>query len=754
MEPAIRVLHVDDEPDFADLAAVSLERADDRIAVESVASVDDALNVLDRSEVDCIVSDYSMPGRNGIEFLEAVRKRWPDLPFILYTGKGSEEVASEAISAGVTDYLQKSTGTEQYTVLANRIVNAVESHRSQQALAERNRDLERYEHMIDSMQEAACIYDEEGRFELVNEFLAEWYDTTRDDLVGESSTLIPRIRSRAGGDPYQELLDGDRERLTGRIESEFPAHGYAMLEYQLTPLTVSGTIEGVVGVTRDITERKRRERELERTNALLETLFEALPVGVLAEDTSRDVLTVNQRLVELFGFSESPAEIVGSDCETLAADLSEMVVDPEGFVDRIDERVTDREAVDGEEVTLRDGRTFARSYRPIERPDGHGHLWVYRDVTAREAHKQAIAALHEVATDLAECSSREGVFQRTIDAAESILELDRAAIAVEDDGLLHVEAMSEGVPVDEPPTMAVDDGIAGKTYRTGNGMVVDDVTTASDANPQSADIRAVISVPIGDYGVFQAISDRPNAFDDHDLELAGLLGRHIESALGLLSRERELHRQNERLAEFASVVSHDLRNPLAVARGHLDRIHTDTDRPVHADQDHLEEIEWALDRMDTLIEELLALARDGDQVGQLERTDLVEITECCWRNVATADATLRIDTDRCIRADRSRFQQLLENLVRNAIEHGGGDVTVTVGDLDDGFYVEDDGPGIPETDRDGVFDAGYTNSEGGTGFGLTIVEQVADAHGWTITVTESDHGGARFEIKGVDILQG
>jgi len=106
----IQVIHVDDEPDFAEMAAEFIRRQDDRFDVETATSASEALDWLREHTVHCIVSDFDMPGQNGVEFLEAVRTDNPDLPFILYTGKGSEEVASEAISAGVTDYLQKEPG--------------------------------------------------------------------------------------------------------------------------------------------------------------------------------------------------------------------------------------------------------------------------------------------------------------------------------------------------------------------------------------------------------------------------------------------------------------------------------------------------------------------------------------------------------------------------------------------------------------------------------------------------------------------
>lgn len=156
--------------------------------------------------------------------------------------------------------------------------------------------------------------------------------------------------------------------------------------------------------------------------------------------------------------------------------------------------------------------------------------------------------------------------------------------------------------------------------------------------------------------------------------------------------------------------------------------------------------------MNTLIEDLLTLARGDETVTDLERVDLAAIAEESWATVKTAGATLAITTDRTIEADESRLKQIFENLVGNVIEHGGEDVTVTVGSLDDGFYIEDDGPGIAEDARDNVFDAGFSTTEAGTEFGLRIVEQVVEDHGWEVAVADSSEGGARFEITGVEFI--
>ncbi|MFC3477665.1 sensor histidine kinase [Halobacterium litoreum] len=212
---------------------------------------------------------------------------------------------------------------------------------------------------------------------------------------------------------------------------------------------------------------------------------------------------------------------------------------------------------------------------------------------------------------------------------------------------------------------------------------------------------------------------------------------------------RELERQNERLGQFASIVSHDLRNPLNVAKGRLEIAREGRD------DENLDAVANAHDRMEALIDDVLALARQGETIGDTDACDLRALTEESWETVATPDATLVVADELRFEADADRLRQLFENLFRNSVEHAGEDVTVTVGALDGagGFYVADDGPGVPEDDRESVFEAGHTTDPDGTGFGLAIVKSIAEAHGWRIRVTDADGGGARFEVRGVAVAE-
>jgi len=200
----------------------------------------------------------------------------------------------------------------------------------------------------------------------------------------------------------------------------------------------------------------------------------------------------------------------------------------------------------------------------------------------------------------------------------------------------------------------------------------------------------------------------------------------------------------------ASVISHDLRNPLDVAKARL-RAGREMDC-----EEHLEHVERAHDRMERIIQDVLTLARGEEVIDPDGMVDLGAVARDAWETVETNGASLQVSrslpsTD----ADRDRVKRLFENLFRNAVEHGGSDgVEIGVGQFKDdgglGFYVADNGPGIPLERRESVFDPGVSSDEHGTGLGLAIVRRIADVHGWSVSVTEGEQGGARFEITGVD----
>jgi PAS domain S-box-containing protein len=214
-------------------------------------------------------------------------------------------------------------------------------------------------------------------------------------------------------------------------------------------------------------------------------------------------------------------------------------------------------------------------------------------------------------------------------------------------------------------------------------------------------------------------------------------------------RERRLLRQNEQLDRFASIVSHDLRAPLNVVRGHLELA-----RETGAER-HFEQVETSLDRIEAIVDDVLTMARNGAKVTDeaYEWVDLSTVVDRATATAPTECATVEVDGDLRFRADPDRLRRALENLFRNAAEHAGPETRVVVGPLSErdgcGFYVADDGPGIPEAKREEILERGYTDGSG-TGLGLAIVSNIVTAHGWDLHVTESDLGGTRFEMTDVE----
>jgi GAF domain-containing protein len=244
------------------------------------------------------------------------------------------------------------------------------------------------------------------------------------------------------------------------------------------------------------------------------------------------------------------------------------------------------------------------------------------------------------------------------------------------------------------------------------------------------------------YGTFcfYDTDTRQEQFSDWEVTLVDIMGRWVGSALERKLTAEQLVRQNERLEQFATIVSHDLRNPLGVATKRLDLVSQE------CDSDHLAGVERAHDRMEAIIDDVLAMAKAGTTAEDVTDVEIASVAREAWENVPTGDATLDVDDDLVVSCDPSRLLQLFENLFRNSVEHGGPDVTVQIAARPGGFVVADDGPGIPDDERDSVFEFGYSGSDG-SGVGLAIVEQIAAAHGWTVTPTEDWGGGACFEFR-------
>lgn len=440
--------------------------------------------------------------------------------------------------------------------------------------------------------------------------------------------------------------------------------------------------------------------------------------------------------------------------------------------------------------------SFDSFYEPLDTwfevrafPSDSGLSVYLRDVTdQRELERRQRESLHAIQRLYAVSSDHERTFAEKVEAILTLgceyLDVPNGFLTRIEDGTQHVEVSHADHPLLQPgEACPLDEAYCKRTVERDTLLTVVDATEegwAGDPAHETFGLETYIGGRVeidGErYGTlcFADTAPRGEPFADTQRTFVELLTRWVSYELERQRAAERLERERDRLDEFASVVSHDLRNPLTAARGRADLLAEE------CDSEHVEAVERSLSRMETLIDDLLALAREGDAVDDPEPVSFVALATDAWKTTDSGSGTLQRAVDEFeILADEARLRQLLENLFRNAVEHnsassrakpddagerggdserggdgeyGGDGVTVTVGALadGDGFYVADDGRGIPEEEREQVFETGYTTSADGTGFGLNIVAEIADAHGWDVRVVESETGGARFEVSGVE----
>ncbi|KTG09587.1 hypothetical protein AUR64_13015 [Haloprofundus marisrubri] len=722
------VLFVDDDEAMVELSALYVERELDNVETTTLTDPTAVLETLRREEFDCLVSDFDMPEMTGLELLGNLREQDIELPFVLFTGKGSEEIASRAITAGVDEYLQKG-GPEEYPVLANMVENLVEKHRTETLVR-------RAFLAIESAEEGIGIIDEHGVYQYLNEAYAAVYNRSRAELVGRHwEVLYDEAEAQRF---YDEILpELERQGAWSGVSTGVTKDGADVPERLVLTQMDDG---GHVCIVQELVCA-----EDSSDPSLTERALDAAELGmVVADATEPDnpIVSLNAGFETLTGYEE--ADVLGRNCRFLQGPET----DPETVAEI-------RRAVDAGESVSTDIRNYDADGDPF---------WNRLDVYPIADDSDTVTHFVGFQADVTEQKRDERLLQASTARLEALFEYSPDMVIIHDaDGTIRdVNArICEELEYTE-------DELVGSTV-----WEIDADADAERARKFWATLPT--NTPRRFEGALRRRDGSTVAVEVHliRLNLDGedrfvAMTRDISEQK---AREAALVEQNERLDRFASVVSHDLRNPLQVAQGRLHLL-----KEGH-DSEHIPHIDRALDRMDALISDLLSLAHGGQAAMEFDQIQLSTLARACWETVETADATLVVDPDGSISADRDQLRQLFENLFRNSVEHGSTNnrtksddsvergpassqrasddtLTITVGRTPGGFYVADDGSGIPESERATVFETRYSTATEGTGFGLTIVQQVVGAHDWEIDVAESTEGGARFEITGVTDTNG
>ncbi|WP_423751110.1 PAS domain S-box protein [Salinirarus marinus] len=661
----IRVLYV--SPDsVARGVTAAIEREYERATVEQVrpekltARVDD---------VDCVVSEHRPPEVDGIEVLRAVRRRAPDLPFVLFPSQGDETVAADAVAAGVSEYVPRGSDT------VDRLASAVE--RAVAAECERDR-------LEDARRVAAVVRD--VTHAVVSAETREELERTVCSRLGES-------------DQYQFVwwcrVDGVADAATPNVvagDDEGYLDDVALGERQTGRGPTGDALRtGEIQVTQDVREDPAfdpcREAALERG------ILAAAAVPVVYEDTTYGVLSLYAN--RPWAFNDSEHELLGDLGNSMAHGIHH-------------------------QETRSDLQTFRKAVE-------HAGHTVY--ITRRDGTIEYVNPRFEEVTGY-DAETAIGRTPSILKSGEHGTEFYR---------------------------------------RLWSTVLSGEVWTNEIVNRREDGTKYHVNQTIAPITDGEGNVDRFVAVNDDITEKK--------------RQQRALKRQNERLNRFTSIVSHDLRNPLNVAQGELQRARA-------GEPDRLDAVERSLDRMERLIEDLLHLSKQGETIDEPSPVALEPVVRTAWETTDTADATLDVDVgDATVVADRDRLVRVFANLFRNAVEHGSAsdrgsaddavehdsvtqrsatasvqasatgdrrrddandEVRITVGVDGRALFVADDGPGIPPSDREDVFDHAYTTSDGGTGLGLAIVDSIAKAHGWGTRATESEAGGARIEFHDVE----
>ena len=495
------------------------------------------------------------------------------------------------------------------------------------------------------------------------------------------------------------------------------------------------------------------------SNKDLRTVLDRMSDGFFTLDGDWRIAFANDRGSQILRSAMSD-EAVGPDGSVEGANIWEAIpgATETAFYDEYHRAMETQEPV-----------SFDSYYEPLDTwfearvfPSDSGLSVYLRDITERrELEREQRESLRAIQRLYAVSSDHDRTFEEKVEAILTLgceyLDVPNGFVTRIEDGVQHVEASHADHPLLQPgETCPLDEAYCKRTIERDRLLTVVNASEEGWAGDPAHEtfgletyIGGKVEVDGEQYGTlcFAATAPRAEPFTDTQRTFVELLTRWVSYELERQRAAERLERERDRLEEFASVVSHDLRNPLTTARGRLDLLADESD------SEHVEPIRRSLSRMETLIEDLLTLAREGNDIDDPGPVDLAALATKAWETTDKRGGTLRVAADELrVAADEDRLRQLLENLFRNAVDHGGVDVTITVGALDggDGFYVADDGEGIPEAEREKVFETGFTTTGDGTGFGLNIVAEIAEAHGWAVEAVESETGGARFEFTGVE----
>jgi len=530
--------------DWLEQFAASLEtRTDSTVHVSSTEA--EALDVFRTEPLDCIVSAYELEEETGVHLLREVRSETTTLPVLLGTTAGSEALASEAIGAGVTDYVALTEPADQMTEdLLDRTERAVRTAQRSATQRERARQ---FDAIFNDSRTATWVLDSDGSLARVNQTAREMIDADIEMIVGEPFWTLPWwSQPNATNADVQQLVEKALDGTFGKAVVLQPQHidDPRVIDLSVRPVEdergnlVSIVVEGV-----DITERVDLERNLRQSEELHRVTLNNMTDTVLITNEDGEYTYVCPSVHFIFGYTVEEIRELGTINDLLGEDLfdrEELAED--GVLKNIETTATDKA---GREHTL------LVYVREVSIQDGT-LLFSCRDITKRKQREEALATLHETARDFLYAETHQEIAQHVVDDTPGVLDLDASAVYLFDADANDLRPAAHSATLTElngplPTVHADGESLPSYSFVEDEVLFFDDIHDADRLENRATDLRSATYIPLGNHGMFLAGSNQVGAFDDVTRELADLLAATAEAALDRVTRESRLREQDRTL---------------------------------------------------------------------------------------------------------------------------------------------------------------------------------------------------------------
>ncbi|MFA4859662.1 PAS domain S-box protein [Methanoregula sp.] len=723
----ITLLYVDDEPELLELGKVFLERSGD-FSVSVASSAAEGLDLLSRQAFDAIISDYQMPVMDGIDFLKQVRTTYNGIPFILFTGRGREEVVIEAINNGADFYLQKGGDPKaQFAELRHKLLIALDRRRAVDAL--RNSE-QRLADIINFLPDATFAINTDGEVIAWNKAFEEMSGIPAESMIGKGNyeysyafyperrpLLIDLLLEPVGKVEDSGYIILQKEGGVLYAESSAPCPQKKPIIFQAKASLLydkNGKVTGAIESIRDITESKKNEVSLQERQAELRSVFAAAPGGI-GVSVNQLFIEVNQYCCDMLGYTKE--ELVGRNSRMIYPDDEE-----HEFVTR--ER--DRQI----------------------RNCGHAKIetrWQRNDGTILDI---LLNSAPLIPGDLS-----RGITFTAIDITDRKRVESELIIENEKNRGLMNHANDAIFIADIETNLLVD---ANKKAQDLIGRTLAEIRSMHYTELHPQDVRDSLSeyyeqvIQMGTGSQMIPVIDRDGREVPVIINATAIYQGDRRCVMGIFHdiseiqmAQEALQLSNRKLNLLSDITRHDIRNKLTVIGGYLDLV---ADRP--------DEPEYSM-----YLRKITETVRTiGENIEFTRLYQNLGATAPSWQNVHEVffHACTHVDIKKiCVQSDTGGIDifadPLLEracyNLVENALKHGDSVTKIRISVVKNKecalITIEDNGIGVPPFDKEKIFTKGFGKN---TGLGLFLVKEILSITGITIRETGEYRRGARFEL--------